>query len=605
MNKNILVHIVGTLVFSIGSLRGMQQAVIENAVSDIELACTNNEINEVKRLLSRGVKVNGVNHQGVTLLYIASQLGHKTITQLLLNYGAEVNAQSPDGGTALHAASMNNHSELCKILIDRGAHVDIQTHSGATALFTAVLRDSYEAASVLLNNRANPNIPTLKNQKTPIHRAIEDNNRRMVDLLLAHRADLSRPDKQGNTPLLLAAIASNGPIGLRLIEFHANCKGSGFYFSKKNKLLRKFLATLNARRGELAEEGAAQGIVSPNVSIKYVSTNNENDHDGAVNKQPYQIIPTKAKNNYEDVSAPLDGKSEKAQVSVNGHYEAVHVRQPDGYVAVPVAAEFKDTASAHYCSVLPRQPENSNDSYATLHKAATEGSCEDLEVLLSLGVPVDLRDDAGFTPLHRGVMAGQENSCKLLLAHRADRNLTTLDGKTALMLAKELQLAKLATLLESSSVNNSQRYGNIPQAPSGYATMPESAFKSAQGYEQLPVQLAGYILMSPELITPLAKASAQSKTAEKRYVSIPLIHKASQEGICEIIEMHLNLRVPVDLPDTEGYTPLHRAAMANQEAACKLLLSRGANRSLRTKAGKTAQMIAQEQGFKGLAALLG
>ncbi len=593
MNKNILVHIVGTLVFSIASLRGMQQAVVENALSDIELACTNNEINEVKRLLSRGVKVNAVNHQGVTLLYIASQLGHKTITQLLLNYGAEVNAQSPDGGTALHAASMNNHSDLCKILIDRGATVDIQTRSGATALFTAVLRNSYEAASVLLNNGANPNIPTIKNKKTPIHRAIEDNNIRMVELLVAHSADLSCKDKQENTPLLLAAIASNEAIGQKLIEFHANCKGSGFYFSKKNKLLRKFLATLNASQSELAEDGAAPGIVSPYISIKYVSTNNENDNDGAVNNQPYQSILTKAKNNYENFSAPLDGKSEKAQVSVNGHYDEARLRQQDNYEAV-FYLEAETTPNDHYCSVVPRQPENSNDIFASLHKAASEGSCEEIEILLSFGVPIDLRDDDGYTPLQRGVMAGKENTCRLLLAREADRSLKTPHGKTALELAKELQFAKLVALLESSSVINSPGYGSIPMAPSGYAAMPESAFKSSGSYGQLPLRLAGYI-----------KSSAQSKADEKRYVSIPLIHKASQEGICEIIEMHLNLKVPVDLPDAEGYTPLHKAAMANQEAACRLLLSRGANRSVRTKAGKTAQMIAQEQGFKRLAALLG
>lgn len=60
----------------------------------------------------------------------------------------------------------------------------------------------------------------------------------------------------------------------------------------------------------------------------------------------------------------------------------------------------------------------------------------------------------------------------------------------------------------------------------------------------------------------------------------------------------------VDRRNITGWTPLHVAAYAGNEAAAALLLSRGAERQARDRLGRTALEIAQEAGHQAMVRLL-
>jgi ankyrin repeat protein len=69
--------------------------------------------------------------------------------------------------------------------------------------------------------------------------------------------------------------------------------------------------------------------------------------------------------------------------------------------------------------------ETGDDKYGSLlHIFTALQEKEQVELLLTLGANPDVRDDAGETPLHAAASNGNASIAALLLAHRADPNLT-------------------------------------------------------------------------------------------------------------------------------------------------------------------------------------
>jgi ankyrin repeat protein len=80
-----------------------------------------------------------VNRQGWTPLIYAATGGHDRVVEFLLLHGADIDAQSPNGTTALMMAIHEHHPDTARLLIDRGADVERRNQDGATALEWAKL----------------------------------------------------------------------------------------------------------------------------------------------------------------------------------------------------------------------------------------------------------------------------------------------------------------------------------------------------------------------------------------------------------------------------------------------------------------------------------
>ena len=74
----------------------------------------------------------------------------------------------------------------------------------------------------------------------------------------------------------------------------------------------------------------------------------------------------------------------------------------------------------------------------SLHSAAGYGSCKEVSRYLKKGVPVDLPDEQGATPLARAARFDHVEVAALLLANGANPALKDREGKTALALAEEI-----------------------------------------------------------------------------------------------------------------------------------------------------------------------
>lgn len=79
----------------------------------------------------------------------------------------------------------------------------------------------------------------------------------------------------------------------------------------------------------------------------------------------------------------------------------------------------------------------------------------------------------------------------------------------------------------------------------------------------------------------LARRGANLKATNE--IRKTLLHYAVMHGDLPLAVATLDAGVPVNIPDNEGYTPLHCAIINDEPAAVELLLSRGANPALRTR----------------------
>lgn len=76
------------------------------------------------------------------------------------------------------------------------------------------------------------------------------------------------------------------------------------------------------------------------------------------------------------------------------------------------------------------------DGSSGLHMAAGRGDRALVEYFIGCGVPVDLADGKGFTPLMKAAICGRDEACAMLLAAGADAGLQMCSGLGALELAE-------------------------------------------------------------------------------------------------------------------------------------------------------------------------
>ena len=181
---------------------------------------------------------------GNTPLIWAAFHGHIDCLAFLIKKKANINAVSLDSEkTALLLASYSGHAHIVTLLLDKGALIDEPNSRGDTSVAVASYMNRTEVVDVLLSRRANLAKRTKTHLYTPLHLAAYKGHAEIVGLLLSRypskrstgkdeeedeeeededeesgssssssstardrRLDIDAQDKQGNSPLLLAAM---------------------------------------------------------------------------------------------------------------------------------------------------------------------------------------------------------------------------------------------------------------------------------------------------------------------------------------------------------------------------------------------------------------
>ena len=112
-----------------------------------------------------------------------------------------------------------------------------------------------------------------------------------------------------------------------------------------------------------------------------------------------------------------------------------------------------------------RMREVDGPGWTDLHRAAAKGDVATVQKLLDLGVPVDVREHKGGTPLYEATRRGQLDVMKLLLKNGADVDDAGQEGLcTPLCLAAEYNQVEAARLLlkHGADINHQTTFGNTP-----------------------------------------------------------------------------------------------------------------------------------------------
>ena len=121
-----------------------------------------------------GVKANISFNNGDSILQRASENGDLKIVNMLLKHGAQINYKDRLSQTALHMAVKNRHESVVDLLLLKGAKVNINYVKGFQG----------------------------KPPSTLLGLAVQNNDSRMVQKLLIHKADPQIFDKCGYNPYI-------------------------------------------------------------------------------------------------------------------------------------------------------------------------------------------------------------------------------------------------------------------------------------------------------------------------------------------------------------------------------------------------------------------
>ncbi|XP_027869518.1 cortactin-binding protein 2 isoform X3 [Xiphophorus couchianus] len=138
------------------------------------------------------------------------------------------------------------------------------------------------------------------------------------------------------------------------------------------------------------------------------------------------------------------------------------LNQPDSNgttISITPITSLTDIASTTTLETLPNLLDpNFHLSYnqtSSLFAAAQNGQTECVKLLLSAGLPADILDENGFTPLHLAAAHGHASCVEVLLASRAAMDPVAAQGQTPLFLACEAGNLDCAQALLTAGANRS------------------------------------------------------------------------------------------------------------------------------------------------------
>ncbi|RYE05573.1 MAG: ankyrin repeat domain-containing protein [Rickettsiaceae bacterium] len=230
------------------------------------------DIAVAQMLLDAGSSVSAKNLNDDTPLHHAAEDGHQEVVELLINKHHdlvfEVNNQKQ---TALHLAVCDGCEAVVELLINRYPKLVFEVDSfGKTSIYWACFHGYENVVKLLINKYPELVFEADSFGRIAIHYAALNGHEAILNILLADGTDINAIDKDGNTPLHLAACCSHSNMNADTIN------DSDYDYTRVIKFLLDCGANLGAANngGDTPLHLAAKN--SNQEGVKYLITRNAN-----------------------------------------------------------------------------------------------------------------------------------------------------------------------------------------------------------------------------------------------------------------------------------------------------------------------------------------
>ena len=249
-----------------------------------------------------------------------------------------------------------------------------------------------------------------------------------------------------------------------------------------------------------------------------------------------------------------------------------------------------DALSAHLDSGVPLDFTDEED-WSLLHHAVAHSQVEIIKLLLAKGCCVDPVDQSGRTPLHYAAATGEDTEViQVLLQAGSDIDLVDREGNTPLQWAVMCQ--RKAAIEEFSMHIEMQNKGSLyTKVPSGKedgrktiltGNLVSGVYQKVQTLSGNDFDLAvennhNYDTGSKSKILTenVCQSYNDTESEECQFPEECDIFDAARSGDITTVKAYLDLGVPVDLTDEDGWSPVHHAIVHGQVEVIRLLMDRG------------------------------
>ncbi|GFS89401.1 ankyrin-3 [Nephila pilipes] len=467
----------------------------------------------VKYLMKRKLlSINECDIDGKTPLHIAAENGRNDIFKYLLKYETDITIKDNSGLSLLHTAILRRNKEMTEILLKKGGNLKRDVSSGGfTVLHRAAEEGQISLVNMLINMKVDVKCKT-NFSVTPLHIASECGHLEVVKTLILNGADVNARTVSGETPLHRAALSGDREI----IKHLLNCEAEINAFNIKHY-------------SPLSYAAAVGHIIIVELLLKHIADININFNFG----------PT-----------PLHIASQ------NGRFEIVKLLLKHG--------------------ACINQKNKHDGNRTTLHYSSFNGHFEIVKLLIETGADIEAKDISDNTPLHMAVIQKHYEISDILIAKGADIHSKDALGSTALHLAASHRNEKIVRLLLLHGAD----------------------IKAEDNNKVTPI----HILVSNELIEFLIKGVANIGFVDA--CGFTTLHLGAFNGNLEFVKYCLENGCNIEARSISGITALHLAVQGNHQDIVNYLIDNGAETNVKDNNGNTALAIAALNNYQNIARIL-
>eukprot|EP00752_Nemacystus_decipiens_P008526 g7615.t1 len=570
----------------------------------------------VKELLKAGAEVDAEAKSGVTALWLASGEGRKDVLKELLKSGASANNSRSDGITALMGAAAGGHGEVVNMLLKAGADVGAKDHDEVTALMNAAESGSLEAVDALLAKGADPGSMSAT-AFTPLIVAAAGGHLDVVKALVTKGIEVDAMHPDGVSALMYASAGGHPEVVKYLLEGTGPAKADPNLKHVQGGTALMEAATSGSQEVvDLLLAAGADPMVRDKDGVSPLMS-------AAAQGRTEACKVLIAKGNEVNAMANSGGTSLMFAAGA-GHTEAAEV-----LIAAGADVNIKLQAKPEFLEQLaqtiadggeePTGDDAHRDDVTALMVAAQGGHEAVVRLLVEKGADVRAKDEEGFTPLLNAVKGNFEEVASFLVESGADPNDVYTDeaGKEHNLLFDSVTLGneEFAELLvtKGASASYKDTAGASVLVHAAHARMP----KVVKALLDAPAAAGGHA----DIVDMLLAANCNKDAADKDGTNA--LMAAASNGHLEAATSLVKAGAALDKQNSDGHsalmfayngraqvaslmdkyaeylddaddasgesTKMMREAMAHTQSIIDLLLTSGADPSLKDTEGRMAK----------------